>query len=69
MEIEVKHQPSHLSKKSALTFLANIRRCISEIMIVNQDSKLLEGEVVVDETLWTHEELEGGLSNWSIFDS
>ena len=69
MEIEVKHQPSHLSKKSALSFLANIRRCIREIMIVIQDKTILEGDVVVDETLWTHEELEGGSSNWTIFDS
>jgi hypothetical protein len=41
IEIEVKHHPSHLSKKSALTFLANIRRCIRDIMIFYQDSTLL----------------------------
>ena len=38
-------------------------------MQFNQDNDLLEGEVVVDETLWTHEELEGAQSNWTIYDS
>jgi DNA primase large subunit len=59
-EIESNHQPSHLSKPTALQFLDNIRKCISETIEFLQDTTLLEGEVVVDETLWSHEELEGG---------
>lgn len=59
-EIESNHHPSHLSKPTALQFLENLRKCISDTIEYHQDTTLLQGDVVVDETLWTHEELEGG---------
>jgi hypothetical protein len=38
-------------------------------MIRKQDSTLLKGDVVVDETLWSHDEEIGASTNWDKYKS
>jgi hypothetical protein len=38
-------------------------------MIEKQSLTQFQGEVTIDETLWTHAEIEGGRTNWSRHES
>jgi hypothetical protein len=69
IEVELYHDKSRLLKHRSLEFLANIRAAIQKVMLRVQENTVLTGDVVVDETLWTHSELEGAASNWNVFES
>ena len=56
-------------RHSTLAFMSSIRAAINKVMLRVQEHSVLTGDVVVDETLWTHSELEGAASNWDVFQS
>ncbi len=63
------HPECQLSYRSSLKFLHNIRAHIAALTRWEQDNIVLRGDVVVDETLWTHDEDHGFANNWSRYNS
>ena len=68
-KISFSHPESTLSYKAALNILHAIRSKIASHILRVQENLILRGDVVVDETLWTHDESKGFANNWSRYES
>ena len=53
-DIKSKFFPSKISRTHAQLFIQEIRARISQLMLYDQETTILRDDVIVDETLWTH---------------